>query len=342
MSAQPARRLNRRPLGGLKKSQQYIRSNPYLEVTIQNLRRIVHEGILLLILLIMAACGTISPSNIQTVENTSKPSTLLPYTPAIEGAINMGGYALSYQCFGEGTPIVIVEAGGGDQPIHSLTWKDVIQNIQSTTRICIYNRIAGVRTSQEIAQALHILLGRIPLEGPYVIVAHSIGGYHARVFTHLYPEDVVGMILVDTTTLFPESMEAFATAYPTYFPDEASGITKNRILETDIYATLSPDMGPDGLDISASSEQVRQARSFGDLPLIVICHNITPDDWPGLDLDISERYAATARRLQAELASLSSRGEFIIARTKNHFISVTEPQIIIDAIDGMVEEIRNN
>jgi pimeloyl-ACP methyl ester carboxylesterase len=175
-----------------------------------------------------------------------------------------------------------------------------------------------------------------------VIVAHSIGGYHARVFTHLYPEDVVGMILVDTTTLFPESMEAFATAYPTYFPDEASGITKNRILETDIYATLSPDMGPDGLDISASSEQVRQARSFGDLPLIVICHNITPDDWPGLDLDISERYAATARRLQAELASLSSRGEFIIARTKNHFISVTEPQIIIDAIDGMVEEIRNN
>lgn len=298
-----------------------------------NPRHFILISFVTLIALTVVACGAIPP----TAENTPLP----PSTPTAEGAIDVGGYKLIYQCFGQGSPTVIVEAGGGDRPVVSLTWQAVTQNIQTTTRICIYDRAAGVRTSQDIAEDLHFLLDKIPVSGPYVLVAHSVGGYHARVFAHLYPEEVAGMILVDTTTTNPETMMALATAYPTYSPNEVSGITKDRMSEADIFVPF-PTPGIDGLDFNTSAEQVRQAGSLGDLPLIVICHNVTPNDFTGVDLAVGEGYTRALLKLQADLAALSSKGVLMIAKTSDHFISVQEPQIIIDAITQMVAEIRNH
>ncbi len=318
-----------------------------------NSRHIMIVGFVIWIALTTVGCGTIAPTvapmieNSPMIENTPLPTmtatpknTPLPSTPTTKGSIDMGGYKLRYQCFGEGTPAVIVEAGGGDKPTVSLTWSAVIQNVYPLTRICIYDRVDGVRTSQDIAEDLHVLLSQIPVPGPYILVAHSIGGYHARAFAHLYPEEVAGMVLVDTTPLAPESMIVFATAYPTYSPNEASGITNSRISESDIYAIKPPST--DGLDIEASAEQVRQAGSLGDIPLVVISQTPGSDDWPGLDPVAHEQYAAITLKIQADLAKLSSKGVFRVAQTSDHFISVHEPQIIVDAITQMVEEIRNH
>jgi pimeloyl-ACP methyl ester carboxylesterase len=320
--------------------------------------RYIIVSFVILITLTNVSCGAILPSvtptignipsSAPTATNTSLPTvtpsvenTPMPSTPTTEGAIDVGGYKLIYQCFGEGTPAVIVEAGGGDKPVVSLTWSTVIQNVYPYTRICIYDRVAGVRTSQRIAEDLHTLLSKIPVPGPYILVAHSIGGYHARVFAHLYPEKVAGMILVDTTTTNPETKVALATAYPTYSPNETSGITQNRLSETDIFVPF-PTPGIDGLDFNTSNEQVRQAGSLGDLPLIVISHNVTPADFPGVALPVSEAYAAVLLKLQGNLATLSSKSVFMVAKTSNHFISSHEPQIIIDAIIQMVKDIRNH
>ena len=149
------------------------------------------------------------------------------------------------------------------------------------------------------------------------------------------------MILVDTTPTYPDANIAFATAYPTYSPDEAPGITTGRISEADISAIMPPSI--DGLDFKTSAEQVRQAGSLRDIPLVVISQTPGgPDDWPGLDPATREQYAAITLKIQADLATLSSKGVFRVAKTSNHFISVHEPQIIIDAITQMVEEIRNH
>ena len=96
----------------------------------------------------------------------------------------------------------------------------------------------------------------------------------------------------------------------------------------------------DGLDMKASNEQVRQAGSFGDLPLVVISQTPGPKYFPGLDPVTQEQLAALILKLQADLAKLSSRGVFMVAHTSQHFISLYEPQIIIDAINQMVEGIR--
>jgi len=315
---------------------------------LSNLRHIILVSFVILIALTAVDCGATAPTVTPTMENTPLPTvtprsenTPPPSTPTMEGSIDVGGYKLRYQCFGEGTPVTIVEAGGGDKPTISLTWSTVIQNVYPITRICIYDRVDGVRTSQDIAEDLHVLLSEIPVPGPYILVAHSIGGYHARVFAHLYPEEVAGMILVDTTPTYPDAGIAFATAYPTYSPDEAPGITNGRIAETDIYAIMPPSI--DGLDFKASAEQVRQAGSLRDIPFVVISQTPGgPDDWPGLDPATREQYAAITLKIHADLAILSSKGVFMVAKTSHHFISVHEPQIIIDAITQMVAEIRNH
>lgn len=315
-----------------------------------NFRQMILVCLVILTAMIIAACGTTSPAvtATPTLENTPLPTMTptpeLPQrphlpAPAMEGAVDVGGYKLRYQCYGEGTPTIVVEAAAWDPPTRSLSWNAVIQKVQSVTRICIYDRVAGVRTSQDVAEDLHFLLGEIQVPPPYILVGHSLGGWHVRVFAHLYPDEVAGMILVDSTPTSPDIGVLYATAYPTYSPDESPGIAKNRMSEDDITnGTLLPSF--DGLDMGASNEQVRQAGSFGDIPLVVICHTPGSADLLGLAPDVQEPYAATILKIQADLAKLSSKGEFVAARTSNHFISIYEPQIIIDAMIRMVEEIR--
>ena len=310
-----------------------------------NLRQILLKSISILIVLTAAACVATSPAATPTLEKPSATPTLeveqrpsLP-VPALQGVVDVGGHVLSYQCFGEGSPAVIVEAGAGDKPTLTLSWNAVILGVLPSTRICIYDRVP-ITTSQEAAENLHILLSKIPVPAPYILVAHSLGGWHARVFAHLYPPDMAGMVLVDTTPTYPEAAITYATAYPTYSPGEPAGITQYRMSETAIYTgSMMPSM--DGLDMQASNEQVRQAGSFGDIPLIVIGHNPGPNDWRGLEPAAQEQYAEIIRKLQADLATLSSQGVSVTARTSQHFISLYEPQIIIDAIIHMVEKIRN-
>lgn len=311
-----------------------------------NFKQITFVSLVILTVLIAVACGATSPAVTPTLENTPLPTATptlemqqMPKlsTPALEGTIDVGGHKLSYQCWGEGSPTVIVEAAAEDKPTFTLSWNAVILGVLPTARICIYDRVP-VNTVQDGAENLHALLGMIPLPGPYILVAHSLGGWYARVFVHLYPQDVAGMIMVDTSLTYPDSPIAFATAYPTYSPDEVPGITQNRLSESDIYTMMMPPF--DGLDMKASNEQVRQAGSFGDIPLVVISHTPGPLDLPGLDPITQKQIAALILKVGSDLATLSSRGIFMVATTHNHFISEYQPQIIIDAINQMLGEIR--
>jgi len=49
----------------------------------------------------------------------------------------------------------------------------------------------------EVVDDLALKAGDIP--GPYVLVGHSLGGLEERVYAQRWPEDIVGMILVDTS-----------------------------------------------------------------------------------------------------------------------------------------------
>ena len=143
-------------------------------------------------------------------------SNLAKKYPAPGQLVDVGGYKLHINCTGQGSPTVILEAGMGN---YSLFWANVQPEVAKYTRVCSYDR-AGYgwsepsprpRTTIVEVEELHTLLVNANVEGPYVLVGHSLGGMNVRVYAHNYPDEVVGMVLVDSTheeqrIRFPESL----------------------------------------------------------------------------------------------------------------------------------------
>lgn len=234
----------------------------------------------------------------------------------------------------------------GDPPTVSSSWIFVTVEIQNLTRICIYDR-AGIgysdqaptpRTSQDAAKDLHTLLHQIPLPGPYILVGHSWGGFTVRVFTQLYPQEVAGIILVDST--HPDQFEQMASAFPTAAPNESSVIATAR----PEIINPQPSGNPEGFDILASAEQVRQAGSLGNIPLIVISRTPNPDQWISLGGSRADRqrYAQIWQALQEDLATLSSYSTHMTAKMSGHNIQHDEPEIIVNAITQVIQEIQQH
>jgi pimeloyl-ACP methyl ester carboxylesterase len=128
--------------------------------------------------------------------------------PAAPGRlVDVGGWRLHVNCTGSasGSPPVVFEAGGGD---FSLDWALVQRPVSEFTQACSYDRAGAAwselgprpRTMQQIAYELRAALRNAGMRGPYVLAGQSIGGLLVRKFAMLYPGDVAGMVLVDSTT----------------------------------------------------------------------------------------------------------------------------------------------
>ena len=56
------------------------------------------------------------------------------------------------------------------------------------------------RTNENVATEIHAALQGAGVEGPYVLVAHSLGGLYGLEFTELYPDEVAGFVGLDSTS----------------------------------------------------------------------------------------------------------------------------------------------
>src|SRR5215217_7821518 len=119
--------------------------------------------------------------------------------------VDVGGYSLHINCLGQGSPTVVLDAGLGEFSAH---WVRVQRKVSDTTRVCAYDR-AGMgwsemgpepRDAKQITGELHTLLNKAGIEGPYVLVCHSLGGMYMLTYAHRYPDEVAGVALVDSST----------------------------------------------------------------------------------------------------------------------------------------------
>jgi pimeloyl-ACP methyl ester carboxylesterase len=116
--------------------------------------------------------------------------------------VDVGDHRLRIDCTGVGSPTVVLESGLGES---SFYWARISAAVATTTRVCVYDR-AGRGWSESapkpqdglaIAADLHTLLSKSGNAGPYVLVGHSSGGVYTRIFAAKYPDEVVGMVLLD-------------------------------------------------------------------------------------------------------------------------------------------------
>jgi pimeloyl-ACP methyl ester carboxylesterase len=297
-------------------------------------------------------------------ETIASKSDWARYPPAGE-LIDIGGYKLHLHCDGEregDQPLVVIEAGSGSA---SQDWVLVQPEIAKFARVCTYDR-AGLgwsdpgpepRSSQQYATELGILLEKAGEEPPFILVAHSLGGHTVRIYTQEHPENVAGMVLVDSrppSVDFPmmpmsagqlktweflarcgffrligkRAMEAQAPSMAKKIPDYPIPI----IFDSDFFITDRLQE----ITISESDKLVAETGPFGDLPLIIISREI-PDSFNFLPPDEGDGAEAMWGAGQKDLLNLSTDSQFLIAVGSGHNIPIENPEIIISAVQGMLE-----
>lgn len=150
------------------------------------------------------------------------------YTHPNELVTVQGSRRMNLLCVGEGTPVVLFDAGAG---FDMITWRHVQGQVGKLTRACAFDR-AGYGFSDEstsaadgrnAAEDVHRLLRAAAISGGVVYVGHSGGGLYAEFLQRAHPEDIVAAVLVDP-------------AYPGMFKDTVLGLTPAQARE----ATATP------------------------------------------------------------------------------------------------------
>lgn len=260
--------------------------------------------------------------------------------------VDVGGHKLTLVTRGSGGPTVVIEPGMGHAAVEGNEWKSVCDEIARTNLVCLYDR-AGLgssdpapkkpRTSRDAARDLHTLLKNAKIPGPYVLVAHSIGGLNARVFADMYPDDVAGVVLVDVYV--PDIDAKWLASLGAESPNEDAGVKRARQFLKARIANRGEN--PDALDLVASREQAIAAGKLGSRPLAVLTHSPTWKMVPDLPDDVLKRIEQISQELQAELPKLSTNSSHKVAAKAGHAIHVEDPKLVIDAIREVVRKVKD-
>jgi pimeloyl-ACP methyl ester carboxylesterase len=216
--------------------------------------------------------------------------------------IDVGGHRLHLSCTGAGTPTVVLEPGAGGMS-SILGW--IAPAVARATRVCVYDRAGrgwsepadSAQDGAQIATDLHTLLQRGHVPGPYVLAGHSFGGLYVLTFAARYPDEVAGMVLVDSTA--PASAANPGTPSPGHggssngmrrvsaLVSTAARLGLARLYAQSDFGSLPPRSRDEVrasvatastlrstideyVQATASTEQAAALRDFADKPLIVL------------------------------------------------------------------------
>ena len=296
---------------------------------------------------------------------------LLERQPPPGQMIDVGGYRLHLWVKGEARPTIVVETSLGGVEGYFL-----IDKLALLARVCIYDR-AGYgwsdhshypRTSHQIVKELDILLTKAGIEPPYIFVGDSYGSYNVRLYAHLFPEKVVGLVLTDG--LHEKGMlnmsvllQALKLFFLSGFVMSTIGSTIGiiRLLKVcGVFELLKPQLRqcpPDSLtkvkrsfcrpkhwitmsreivNLDKSSRQVSKTKPLGEMPIVSI--KSSSFFKPSFRTIFIPLQGANQLRdqMHVELGKLSTNCLQVEASKSSHFVWVDQPEIIINAVKTVI------
>jgi pimeloyl-ACP methyl ester carboxylesterase len=284
-------------------------------------------------------------------------------SPASAELVDIGqdrgaGRKMYLQCRGSGAPTVILVGGlrasADDWDETTKPGTAVFGDVAKVTRVCAYDRPGtpvGEKPSRsspvsqpampgDAVADLHALLARAKVPGPVVLVGHSYGGLLARLYAGTYPNDVVGMVLVDALT---EGLQDAQT--------KEQWAVQRKLMVGDMSEALKIYPTVELIDPDNSLAQMRKAPPLRAMPLIVLSADkpwgpqvpgmiaagiLTKDTPPdaGYITDAAQKIA------QAKLARLAPGAKHVTKTDSGHEIHKEQPQLVIDAIREVVDAVR--
>lgn len=259
---------------------------------------------------------------------------------ALGRVVAVDGRAVYLDCRGTGSPTLILETGFGGG---ADGWGTLLDGLAAITRTCAWDRPGigrsaprGLHSAGQTAEDLHAALEAAGELGPYVVVAHSLGGVYARLFaatsgsggaTGGPSRTVVALVMLDT-----------------YEPD--LGMDTDPSLDADFRRQIreSLDDGAEifrqgeGLDWPTTLTELATLSAPGTRPPTLLLYTDPYARYPDQDAVRQElKVAAWWRAIRA----LYPEGEVEIVANSSHFIQFDQPALVIERVRAMIERLRS-
>jgi pimeloyl-ACP methyl ester carboxylesterase len=270
----------------------------------------------------------------------------------IEAQFDVGdGRKMYLECHGWGSPTVILEAGFrnssgiwhiSDNANQASVW----DGVGTMTRVCAYDRpgttlgaekssksdpVPMPRTGPEIVHELHALLRSAHVPGPYILVAHSLGGIFSRLYASAYPDSIIGLVLVDA---FPENIAQL-------LGNRDGAIFLELVVQVpDAFKDYKGLENVDLPELVQWMQNTAREKPLRPMPLVVLARGkpiALPKSLPDV---FSEHLESAWRKGQLYLASLIPGSEFVVARESEHYIEVEQPELVVDAVRRELSAVR--
>ena len=232
---------------------------------------------------------------------------------------------LSLDIQGEGTPAVILESGfrGTHQ-----SWAKVQPEVAKFARVVSYDR-AGLgasdagpspRTAKQIAQELHDALKAAQVKPPYVLVGHSAGGAYLRVFAHLYPTEIAGLVLADPPQ--EELLEWLGTHAP-----DADRMPEEQLAKMPAGARA---------EWEARSMVIAEMKDAWPLPRVPVILLTSARNDESLAKGVSPEALEVLIHARETWLKRIPGAKHIVTQKSGHNIPFDEPELIVDAIRQLI------
>lgn len=281
--------------------------------------------------------------------------------------IDIGGRSINVSCVGERGPTVVLESGGGGL---GYAWVGIQRELAQDVRTCWYDRAGHgwsdpgpiPRDAEASAKDLRALVKKDVMPAPLVLVGASWGGVINRVYAGNYPEDVAGMVLVDSSHVdeekrirpWPEILHRGLTAFA-YFMwrtglmrffsgDDDPGAPLPGLTATE-WTTLN-SFGVRGvvefskIPYNSSMLQARHSRRLKGKPVIVLTAGLPPK---GARNPVEARRDMASQKewieSQKQLLRISDRSRQVVVNSW-HCIQCVAPEAIVTAVKEVLAEVR--
>ena len=325
---------------------------------------------LLIFLVVVLVAGSI-------YQTTASASDLTKFPPPGE-LYEVGNYRLHLFCTGEGSPTVILEAGAGNPSIGWSVVQSEIEGFTRVCSydrpgFGWSDPPASPLSREQVAILLHDLLRAAHVSGPYILVGHSAGGEYIRAYTRQYSSEVLGMVFVDSShesetlrypakfltfnryqlmtqkicqVLSPFGLVRLIKLWSSFLPQALTATDIGKSLTSTLYRSGYCKAAYAEAAVLGSPGQSGELDSLGDLPLIVLSAGAFNENIPNSVVtamggpDVLVQVVQVHDEIQQELASLSTTGKLIVAETSGHEIHWYQPELVVDAIQTIVEQVR--
>jgi len=167
-----------------------------------------------------------------------------------------------------------------------------------------------------------------------VLVGASVSGLFVRLFAATYPNDVVGMVLVDAShEEQPTVLGAFLT------PEELALSQRLDFEGGDPEGILTAESYPETL---AQIREARRTTPLQPMPLVVLIAGATEDlTESGYSAHEQAVWWPLTRVFGADLAALVPEGRLIVVEGSGHAIHEEQPKVVVQAIADVVNAVRD-